>query len=118
MLGKRKIDRKNVIDTLELAKDKYPGSQVSLDALCKRFRIDNSKREKHSAIIDCKLLSKVYINLIDQKEPTFDFKSIENKKVDFIKNNISYCKKIILPNENEINNHKEYLKTKLNKNFF
>ncbi len=118
LLGKRKIDRKNVIDTLELAKDKYPGSQVSLDALCKRFRIDNSKREKHSAIIDCKLLSKVYINLIDQKEPTFDFKSIENKKVDFIKNNISYCKKIILPNENEINNHKEYLKTKLNKNFF
>ena len=118
LLGKRKIDRKNVIDTLELAKDKYPGSQVSLDALCKRFRIDNSKREKHSAIIDCKLLSKVYINLIDQKEPTFDFKSIENKKVDFIKNNISYCKKIILPNENEINNHKKYLKTKLNKNFF
>tara|TARA_Y100000590_G_scaffold433275_1_gene550159 strand:- start:181 stop:846 length:666 start_codon:yes stop_codon:yes gene_type:complete len=118
LLDKRKIDRKNVIDTLELAKDKYPGSQVSLDALCKRFRIDNSKREKHSAIIDCKLLSKVYINLIDQKEPTFDFKSIENKKVDFIKNNISYCKKIILPNENEINNHKEYLKTKLNKNFF
>ena len=118
LLGKRKIDRKNVIDTLELAKDKYPGSQVSLDALCKRFRIDNSKREKHSAIIDCKLLSKVYINLIDQKEPTLDFKSIENKKVDFIKNNISYCKKIILPNENEINNHKEYLKTKLNKNFF
>ena len=118
LLGKKKIDRKNVIDTLELAKDKYPGSQVSLDALCKRFRIDNSKREKHSAIIDCKLLSKVYINLIDQKEPTFDFKSIENKKVDFIKNNISYCKKIILPNENEINNHKEYLKTKLNKNFF
>ena len=118
LLGKKKIDRKNVIDTLELAKDKYPGSQVSLDALCKRFRIDNSKREKHSAIIDCKLLSKVYINLIDQKEPTFDFKSIENKKVDFIKNNISYCKKIILPNENEINNHKEYLKNKLNKNFF
>ena len=118
LLDKRKIDRKNVIDTLELAKDKYPGSQVSLDALCKRFRIDNSKREKHSAIIDCKLLSKVYINLIDQKEPTFDFKSIENKKVDFIKNNISYCKKIILPNENEINNHKKYLKTKLNKNFF
>ena len=118
LLGKRKIDRKNVIDTLELAKYKYPGSQVSLDALCKRFRIDNSKREKHSAIIDCKLLSKVYINLIDQKEPTFDFKSIENKKVDFIKNNISYCKKIILPNENEINNHKKYLKTKLNKNFF
>ena len=118
LLGKRKIDRKNVIDTLELAKDKYPGSQVSLDALCKRFRIDNSKREKHSAIIDCKLLSKVYINLIDQKEPTFDFKSIENKKIDFIKNNISYCKKVILPNENEINNHKEYLKTKLSKNFF
>ena len=63
LLGKRKIDRKNVIDTLELAKDKYPGSQVSLDALCKRFRIDNSKREKHSAIIDCKLLSRVYIKI-------------------------------------------------------
>ena len=90
LLGKRKIDRNNVIDTLELAKDKYPGSQVSLDALCKRFRIDNSKREKHSAIIDCKLLSKVYINLIDQKEPTLNFRNQDNEKknINLNKNNL------------------------------
>ena len=118
LLGKRKIDRKNVIDTLELAKDKYPGSQVSLDALCKRFRIDNSKREKHSAIIDCKLLSKVYINLIDQKEPTLNFnnETIDNKYQ--MDNKVLYFKKIIKPSDKEKNNHSEYLKTNLKKNFF
>ena len=69
LIGKSKISKDNVIDTLDLARDKFPGSQISLDALCKRFRIDNSRRIKHTALVDCELLSKVYINLIDQKEP-------------------------------------------------
>ena len=82
LIGKDKINISNVIDTLELARNKFPGSSISLDALCKRFRIDNSKREKHTAIIDCELLSKVYINLIDQKEPKLNLSnnSFEKKK--------------------------------------
>ena len=74
IVGKKKIEKENVIDTLEIARNKFPGSQISLDALCKRYRIDNSKREKHTALMDCELLTKVYINLIDQKEPSLDFK--------------------------------------------
>ena len=71
-MEKKKFENE-IIDTLVLARDKFPGSQVSLDALCKRFRIDNSKRVNHTALIDCDLLAKVYINLIDQKEPTLNF---------------------------------------------
>ena len=118
LLDRKKIDSKNIIDTLELARDKYPGSQISLDALCKRFHIDNSKRTKHSALVDCELLSKVYINLIDQKEPTLDFKSFEKVKTDIDTNNLLYCKKIIYPTKEETKNHKEYLKSKVSKNFF
>ena len=118
LLDKRKIDRKNVIDTLELAKDKYPGSQVSLDALCKRFRIDNSKREKHSAIIDCKLLSKVYINLIDQKEPTFNLNDNMGDSLSQSITDNSYYKGIIKASPQEIKNHEIYLKKSLKKNFF
>ena len=80
LLGKPQISKDNVIDTLDLARDKFPGSQISLDALCKRFRVDNSKRIKHTALVDCELLSKVYINLIDQKEPKLNFSSEEKKK--------------------------------------
>ena len=80
LIGKSKISKENVIDTLELAREKYPGSSISLDALCKRYRIDNSKRAKHTALIDCELLSKVYINLIDQKEPTLNLHDKEQKK--------------------------------------
>tara|TARA_Y100000741_G_scaffold229758_1_gene175571 strand:+ start:1363 stop:2031 length:669 start_codon:yes stop_codon:yes gene_type:complete len=116
--GKEKIDKKNVIDTLELAKDKFPGSQISLDALCKRFRIDNSKRIKHTALVDCELLSKVYINLIDQKEPTLNFKSDEKEKIQINLDNVTYCKKVISPTENEIKLHKQFLKDKFIKNFF
>ena len=112
------IDKKNVIDTLELAKNKFPGSAVNLDALCKRFRIDNSKRKKHTALIDCELLSKVYINLIDQKEPTLDFAEKEKEILDINLNNLIYCKKIIHPTQAELNNHKKYLKTNFKKNFF
>jgi len=118
LISREKINRKNIIDTLDLARDKYPGAQISLDALCKRFRIDNSRRTKHTALIDCELLSKVYINLIDQKEPTLDFKSTEKEKLDLVSDNLSYCKKIIYPSEEEVKNHKTYLKTKFNKNFF
>ena len=117
LMGDSKISNE-VIDTLVLARNKFPGSQVSLDALCKRFRIDNSKRTNHTALIDCELLSKVYINLIDQKEPTLDFlkNNLDLKKVDISK--ISYNKKIIKPTPEEIKQHKDYLKSYLKKNFF
>ena len=118
LLDRKKIDSKNIIDTLELAREKFPGSQISLDALCKRFHIDNSRRDKHTALLDCELLSKVYINLIDQKEPTLDFKSFEKVKADIDTNNLLYCKKIIYPTKEETKNHKEYLKSKVSKNFF
>jgi len=118
LIGKKKIDKKNVIDTLMLARDKFPGSPNHLDALCKRFRIDNSKRTQHSALVDCELLSKVYINLIDQKEPTLDFTINEKEKLNINLDNIMYCKKIVYPTQEELNKHKQYLKSNLKKNFF
>lgn len=118
LIGKKKINKESAIDTLELARNKYPGSQISLDALCKRFRIDNTKRIKHTALVDCELLSKVYINLIDQKEPTLDFKVIENDKSSLNLSSDSYCKKIIFPTKEELESHKQYLKSNLKKNFF
>ena len=117
ILGKKKIDNE-VVDTLLLARDKFPGSSISLDALCKKYRIDNSKRVQHTALIDCDLLSKVYINLIDQKEPTLDFKNQDEKLNDLKIENVSYFKKIIKPTEEELQNHKEFLKANLKKNFF
>ena len=117
IFGKKKIDNE-VIDTLILARDKFPGSPVSLDALCKRYRIDNSKRTQHTALIDCDLLAKVYINLIDQKEPTLNFQS-EDIKINQKSNyNINYFKKIVEPTQEELKKHKEYLKNNLKKNFF
>jgi len=117
--GKSKIDTKNVIDTMDIARDKFPGSQISLDALCKRYRIDNSKREKHTALLDCELLTKVYINLIDQKEPSLDFISDnqENQSVKF-ETTTFYSKKIIKPSDKELSLHKEFLKNSLKKNYF
>ena len=116
LFGKDKISNE-IIDTLILARDKFPGSPVSLDALCKRYRIDNSRRVKHTALIDCDLLSKVYINLIDQKEPTLDFKqnleSEENKNF-----KTEYFKKVVLPSADELEKHKKYLKENLKKNYF
>ena len=117
LLGKKNLSNE-IIDTLILARDKFPGAPVSLDALCKRFRIDNSARTNHTALIDCDLLSKVYINLIDQREPTLDFEN-ENKETNFkIKKDISYYKKIIRPTPQEIKKHKLYLNENLKKNFF
>ena len=117
ILGKDKINNK-VIDTLILARNKFPGSSTSLDALCKRYRIDNSKRVQHTALIDCDLLAKVYINLIDQKEPTLDFHNQENYFKTSKKENIIYFKKIIKPTEVEKEKHKDFLKRDLKKNFF
>ena len=117
----KKIDRKNVIDTLEIARQKYPGSQNSLDALCKRFNIDNSKRDKHSALIDCELLQEIYINLVDQKEPKLDLnnaETIEEKdKNEFTKVNRN-LKQVIQPSSKELEDHKNYIKSSLQKNFF
>ena len=119
LLGKNKIDKKNIVDTLELARNKFPGSSISLDALCKRYRINNSKRIQHTALIDCELLYKVYINLIDQKEPTLNFQNQENDNLDInINNNNLYCKKIVKPTPEEFQLHKNYLKMNLKKNYF
>ena len=116
LFGKNKLQNE-VVDTLTLAREKYPGSQINLDALCKKFRIDNSRRTRHTALIDCDLLAKVYVNLIDQKEPTLDFGG--NKISENIGNiNVNYYKKIIIPTKEEIQRHEEYLKTNLKKNFF
>jgi len=117
LLGKDTI-KNQVVDTLSLARDKFPGSQVSLDALCKRFRIDNSKRINHTALIDCDLLSKVYINLIDQKEPTLDFNNLNQDESNTNDFKIDYFRKIILPTRDEKIKHVEYLKNYLKKNFF
>ena len=117
LLGMGKI-KNEVIDTLVLARDKFPGSPISLDALCKRYRIDNSKRKQHTALIDCELLAKVYINLIDQKEPTLDFQNKD--EIDYKKFNskTSYFKKVIKPTIEEIKKHQDYINTSLKKNFF
>mgnify|MGYP001459425161 CR=1 FL=1 len=117
ILGKDKINNE-IIDTLILARDKFPGSSISLDALCKRYRIDNSKRTQHTALIDCDLLSKVYINLIDQKEPTLDFQRKMDKTQNLDVKNILYFKKVITPSQEELKKHKDFLKKDLKKNFF
>ena len=117
LIGKNKI-KNEIIDTLVLAREKFPGASTSLDALCKRYRIDNSIRTRHTALVDCDLLSKVYINLIDQKEPTLNFQNFDDKSFKIQNNNISYYKKIVLPSEDEIKKHTKYLKENLKKNYF
>tara|TARA_B100001173_G_scaffold301934_1_gene303075 strand:- start:178 stop:843 length:666 start_codon:yes stop_codon:yes gene_type:complete len=117
ILGKNLI-KNEVVDTLILARDKFPGSSISLDALCKRYRIDNSKRTQHTALIDCDLLAKVYINLIDQKEPTLDFKNNDLKFIDTDNTKAAYYKKVIAPSVSEIKKHNEFLKQNLKKNYF
>jgi len=119
IVGKKIIEKENVVDTLEIARDKYPGSQTSLDALCKRYKIDNSKREKHNALIDCELLTKVYINLIDQKEPKLNFtQTNQNVSYKELNKTNNYFKKIVEPSSEEIKLHNEFLKNHLRKNFF
>ena len=117
LIGKKKLENE-VVDTLILARDKFPGSLVNLDALCKRYGVDNSRRKNHTALMDCDLLAKVYINLIDQKEPTLNFQ-IQNENITTKKNqSISYCKKVVKPSLIELQDHENYLRTTLKKNFF
>ena len=121
LINQKPIDKKNVIDTLEIARLKYPGSQNSLDALCKRFNIDNSKREKHSALVDCHLLKEVYVNLLDQKEPKLNLENIETINSKFNDNtskNNNIPRKVIKPSYDEIKLHKKYLKSNLPKNYY
>ena len=117
LLGKNSI-KNVVIDTLSMARNKFPGSSISLDALCKRYKIDNSKRTQHTALIDCELLSKVYINLTDQREPSLNFQNEDSYKLNIDLSNNNYCKNIIKPNIEELKLHKNYLKMSLKKNFF
>jgi len=118
ILGRDKINEE-IIDTLQIARDKFPGSSTSLDALCKRYGIDNSRREKHNAVLDCELLSKVYINLLDQREPTLDLNVENNQNNQKVSNyNNKYFNKIIKPTEEELKLHKEYLKREIKKNYF
>ena len=117
ILGMSRIDNQ-IVDTLTLAREKFPGSSISLDALCKRYRIDNSKRTQHTALIDCDLLAKVYINLIDQKEPTLNLAENNESKVSISEGNLEYFKKVIKPSLEEIKEHNNFLKTSLKKNFF
>jgi len=117
--GKKEITKINIVDTLDIARNKFPGSPTSLDALCKRFRIDNAQRKKHTALIDCELLAKVYINLIDQKEPKLNFSDLNEKKSsEFSKKIKNYSKKIINPSVEEIKKHKDFIKKDFKRNFF
>ena len=116
-MGKSKISN-TVVDTLVLAREKFPGSQASLDALCKRYKIDNSKRVNHTALIDCELLVKVYINLIDQKEPTLNFQNQNSSISENESNNLSYYQKVVEISDKEKQKHKAYLQKHLKKNFF
>ena len=117
LVGKKNL-KNEVIDTLILARDKFPGSSVNLDALCKRYGVDNSRRKNHTALLDCDLLAKVYINLIDQREPTLNFKTQNENIIDKNNVNISYFKKVVKPSAIELENHRDYLNNKLKKNFF
>ena len=114
----KEIIKNDIVDTLILAREKFPGSSTSLDALCKKYRIDNSKRGQHSALVDCDLLVKVYINLLDQKEPTLDFKKNDNLKIENNPENVAYFKKVVRLSKEELDNHQEYIKSSLKKNFF
>ena len=116
--GKEKITKLHIVDTLDMARNKFPGSAINLDALCKRFRIDNSKRAKHTALIDCELLSKVYINLIGQKEPTLNFGKSDEIETNQNIQLIDYSKKIVSPSVDELKKHKEFIKKNFKKNFF
>ena len=117
LIGKKNIENE-IVDTLKIARNKFPGSSISLDSLCKRYGVDNSRRKTHTALIDCDLLAKVYINLIDQKEPSLNFQNQENIINDKSNENISYFKKVISPSPEELKKHKNYLKNNLKKNFF
>ena len=116
VIKKDKIDKKQVIDTLEIARNKFPGTSNSLDALCKKFNIDLSRRTKHNALLDCELLREVYINLLDVKEPKFNLTNSISENNQFKAKD--YSKLILNISEEEINKHKTFLKSELKKNFY
>ena len=115
-IQKDKINKKLVIDSLEVARNKFPGTSNSLDALCKRFNIDLSRRTKHNALLDCELLREAYINLLDAKEPKFDLSN--NVSEINIKKAKDYNKTVVKISEAEIKKHKDFLKSELKKNFY
>lgn len=115
-IQKNKIEKNFVIDSLEVARNKFPGVSNSLDALCKRFNIDLSRRKKHNALLDCDLLREVYINLLDAKEPKFNLSSISvEKNINEVKD---YNKTILKISDSELKKHKDFLKSELKKNFY
>ncbi len=116
LINRDLIDKKNVIDSLEVARNKFPGTSNSLDALCKKFNIDLSKRIKHNALLDCDLLREVYINLLDVKEPKFNLSNDSNQNN--IETSQSYNKQVLSISETEIKLHKEFLKKEMKKNFY
>ena len=119
-VNKKILDLKKVEDSLSLARSRFPSSSNSLDNLCKRFNIDISRRTKHNALLDCELLREVYINLVDQKEPSLSFQQKEDHITDLeIEKNSQNRKKIIVkikPEESQ--RHIEFLKKELKKNFY
>ncbi len=115
---KQKIDKANIIDSLEIARNKFPGTSNSLDALCKRFNIDLSKRTKHNALLDCELLREVYINLLDVKEPKLNLSSLDYTAVKFSTKEKLYDKTIIKISDEELKKHKHFLKSEIKKNFY
>ena len=116
LLNKKTIDPKQVVDSLEIARNRFPGISNSLDALCKRFNIDLSKRTKHNALLDCQLLREVYINLLDAKEPKFNLSTKDPEQN--LDRNKNYNKKVVEISSKEINMHKEFLKKELKKNYY
>jgi DNA polymerase-3 subunit epsilon len=117
-IKKELIDKIVVIDSLEVARNKFPGASNSLDALCKRFNIDISKRTKHNALLDCELLREVYINLLDAKEPKFNLSSVDQDLIQSNNKEKIYNKKILKISEIELKKHKEFLKSEFKKNFY
>ena len=115
-IQKEKINKKLVIDSLEVARNKFPGTSNSLDALCKRFSVDLSRRTKHNALLDCELLREVYINLLDAKEPKFNLLNTPSEQN--LNRAKDYSKAIVKISEAEQKKHKEFLKTELKKNFY
>jgi len=117
-IKKQRINKTEVIDSLEVARNKFPGTSNSLDALCKRFNIDLSKRTKHNALLDCELLREVYINLLDIKEPKFNLSSVEYNEARFSTGKKLHNKSIVKISEEELKKHKQFLKSEIKKNFY
>ena len=118
LLKKKSIDKTLVIDSLEVARNKFPGISNSLDSLCKRFNIDISRRVKHNALLDCELLREVYINLLDVKEPKLNLSSVDQEVVRSTNKEKIYNKNILKVSEVELKKHKDFLKSDLKKNFY